>query len=436
MTDVRGASRDIRAAQIGHPSQGAPLSVLIGLEGLALGGCPINALDLGRTLRDRGHRVTVFAIDQDVKVSLLPFAEAAGFTPVLLPTDAGLISRARQIRRLAKSVDADVTHVFGPWLGPAASVAMASGRRVAIVTNWTMTNVFYTPRHTPVVVGTQRLKDELDPRHDGQVYLIEPPVDLSVDVPDPSRGAVFRREWGIAADDLVVVVVGRVDAHMKAESLNYAVQAIRQVNEPRLRLVVVGDGDAFEQIRTVADGVNEDLGRRAVILTGSLLDTRPAYNAADVALGMGGSALRALAHGKPLVVLGEQGFARIFKPATVEYFYDVGFFGETWVENPVEHLTNLLIELFDKERRDVLGRFGLSEVRLRFGLDVGAANLEKIYRSSLEDLPAAGARFATAGAVVARVVARSTLDAGRGRGRPSRSWEWIKSKGPRSCGFS
>lgn len=413
MTDLREPSRDIRGAKAGPRTSGRPLSVLMGLEGLALGGCPINALDLGRTLRDRGHRVTFFAIDEDVKVSLLPFAQAAGFMPVLLPPEAGLIARARQIRRLARSVDADVTHVFGPWLGPAASVAMASGSRVAIVTNWMMTNVFYTPRHTPIIVGTQRLKHELEPRHKGQVWLMEPPVDLSVDVPDPSRGDDFRREWGIAADDLVVAVVGRVDAHMKAESLSYAIRAIGQMDEPRLRLVVVGDGDAFEQVQSLADEVNRGLGRGAVTMIGSLHDPRPAYNAADITLGMGGSALRALAHGKPLVVLGEHGFARIFELSTMEYFYDVGFFGETRVENPVGHLASLLVELLDEERRDVLGRFGLSEVRLRFGLDGAAANLEKIYRSSLEDLPSAGARFATAGAGVARAVARETRDARR-----------------------
>ena len=78
----------------------ASMSIVIGLEGLALGGCPINALDLGRVLRERGHRVNVFAIDEKVQVSLLPYAEA-GFAVTLLPTEAGIASRAQQIRRFA-----------------------------------------------------------------------------------------------------------------------------------------------------------------------------------------------------------------------------------------------------------------------------------------------------------------------------------------------
>ena len=47
-------------------------------------------------------------------------------------------------------------------------------------------------------------------------------------------------------------------------------------------------------------------------LAGEMLDPRPAYAAADVVLGMGGSALRGMAFGKPLVV---QGVRRLLEAA-------------------------------------------------------------------------------------------------------------------------
>lgn len=394
-----------------------PLRVVIGLEGLALGGCPINALDLGWALRERGHLVNVFAIEEAVKVSLLSHAESRGFTPALLPAGAGIINRTRQLRELAQAVDADIMHVFGPWLGPAAAAAMSGHRRgAAVVTNWMMENVFYTPRDTPVIVGTQRLRDELETRHRGRVWLMEPPVDLVADAPDEARRIGFREEWGIGDDDVAVVVVGRVDVHLKAEGLQYAVRAIAAAGQPRLRLVIVGDGDAFGQLCTLAGEVNAALGRKAVLMTGALNDPRPAYDAADIALGMGGSALRVLAHGKPLIVLGERGFARIFEPSTVDHFYGAGFFGEHGPPDPVSHLASLIRSLEPEERRQLLGGFGLAEVRSRFGLDAGVAKLEAIYRTTLAESSGSFSTRVFSTGRLARGVVHERLRALRGAG--------------------
>ena len=370
------------------PNADELLSVVIGLEGLNLGGCPINALDLGRALRERGHRVNVFAIDEKVRVSLIPYAEECGFRITVLPTSAGFASRAWQIRRFADRHSADVVHVFAPWLGPAAAVAMASRRRrLAIVTNWMMANVPYTPRHTPMIVGTRLLQEEAQQTHGSRVWLMEPPVDLNAEAAGLAKAASFRHENGIADDEIAAVIVSRVDSDLKAEGIGYAIRAIAQLDQPALRLVIVGDGNAFSLISQEAKRVNAQLGREAVVLTGAKYDPRPAYSAADITLGMGGSALRSMAHGKPLIVLGERGFARIFEPATVEYFLRYGFFGDEPNNHPVDHLAAQLRRLLDKEVRTDLGTFGQAQVRARFGLDVSAEALEAIYRAEIASAP-------------------------------------------------
>lgn len=378
-----------------------PLRIVIGLEGLALGGCPINALDLGRTLRDRGHRVHVFAIDEDVRVSLIPYAQRSGFEVTLVPSNAGVASRARHIRRLADRHHADVVHVFAPWLASSASMVAASLRpRVAIVTNWMMSNVTYTPRHMPLIVGTKQMQQEAQGFHGSRVWLMEPPVDIRGEVAGAAGAGAFRREHGIAPDETVAMIVSRIDRHMKAEGIGHAIDAVGQLEDPHLRLVVVGDGDAFKEISGRAEAVNQRLGRDAVVMTGSMYDPRPAYAASDIMLGMGGSALRSLAHGKPLIVLGEQGFSRTFGPDTIDYFLTFGFYGDAAQERPVEHLALEIRSLLDPEPRRELGRFGEAQVRSRFGLDVTAESLERIYRAELGD---------SAGALRRTVASTSTL---------------------------
>ncbi len=392
---------------------GARMRILVGLEGLALGGCPINALDLARTLRDRGHQVDVFAIDEQVRVSLLPYAERTGFEVVRLPQEAGLPARAAQIRRLARRLGSDVIHVYGPWLAPAASIAAASlGSSAAVVTNWTMENVFYTAE-TPLIVGTSALRREAEARLPAPVWLLEPPVDLGADRPDPDLAAAFRAERGLA-DDHLVVVVSRLDSAMKAEGVGHAIDAIdavarldgpvdRPVDRPGVRLVVVGDGDAAEGLQVRGDAVNAAAGREVVHFTGLMPDPRAAYAAADVVLGMGGSAIRGLAHGRPVVVLGEEGFARRFDEDSVDHFLDDGFYGRGGPPDPVAHLAGLVRALLDDgDRRRLLGELGLACARERFSLETAASSLERVYADALTRRPHGRRRARVGGAMLLR----------------------------------
>ena len=58
-----------------------------------------------------------------------------------------------------------------------------------------------------------------------------------------------------------------------------------------------------------------------------MADPRPAYAAADIVIGMGGSALRGLAFAKPLIVVGEDGFSELLTPDNVSTFLSQGWYG-------------------------------------------------------------------------------------------------------------
>ena len=419
MSQAPRASNPVQDVAVHRPSQ---LSIAIGLEGLALGGCPINAIDLSRTLRRRGHRVAVFAIDEKVKVSLLPYAERAGFKVTLLPARASGPSRALQIHRFASAEQADVIHVFGPWLGPSAWAAAAfDARRTAAVTNWTMENVSYIPAGMPMIVGTRGLQRQAETTHHGPVPLMEPPVDLETDYPDPLAGSAFRRQHGIREDELLAVTVSRLDSDLKAEGIANAIDAVAELDLPALRLAIVGDGNAQDMLQRRVDAANASLGRQAVLMAGAMIDPRAAYDAADLTLGMGGSAIRSLAHGKPLIVLGVNGFARTFAPDTTDYFYDVGFFGDEGDPDPVSRLAGEIQALLPAARRQQLGSFGMAEVRQRFGLEAGADKLESIYRSALADRPSVAARISRGGHTLLKMSANEAKKAWQ-RGQSATAW--------------
>ena len=149
-------------------------------------------------------------------------------------------------------------------------------------------------------------------------------------------------------------------------------------------MTVVGDGTARDIVADRAAKANALAGRRAVVLTGELFDPRPAYAAADIMLGMGGSALRALAFGRPLVVQGEQGFWELLTPQSVDLFLQQGWYGVADGTGGAERLTAILRTLVaDPERRASLGAYGRTLAEERFSLTRAAEVQEDIYFEAL-----------------------------------------------------
>lgn len=370
--------------------------IAIGLAGLQMGGCQINAIDLARTMRARGNEVVVFAVrDDDVRSTILPYAAKAGFTVTLLEDRAGGFGTGVAIAKFARRHDADVVHVFEPWLNRPAAIAAALDRKVAVVeTNWNMENLFWGSSRIPLIVGTGSMLDEARLRRRAAVHLMEPPIDAEADRPEVSAGERFRAEHGIGVDALLAVLVSRVDKAMKRESILDAIAAVDRLGDPSAVLVVVGDGDALVEVRVAADRVNRRLGRTAVQAIGALADPRPAYNAADVVLAMGGAAIRGLAHGKPVIVLGERAFSGIYEPSSIAHFRSEGFYGLGTGLGGAELLgSHLEALLADPGRRRELGAFGLREVQDRFGLDAAAQALEAIYDDAMAHVPSATMRL-------------------------------------------
>jgi glycosyltransferase involved in cell wall biosynthesis len=187
----------------------------------------------------------------------------------------------------------------------------------------------------------------------------------------------------------VVTLVSRLGAALKLEGIERAIGAAALLAERTgLRLVIVGDGPARERVARAASDVNEQTGQATVTLTGELGDPRSAYAAADVVLGMGSSALRGMAFAKPLVVLGELGFAKLLTPESAGLFLWQGFYGLGDSDRRPELLAQILGPLLeDRTRQKALGAFSRQLVESRFSLCDAAIRQVDLYRDWLLDRP-------------------------------------------------
>lgn len=386
-----------------------PLGVIVYPHAMEIGGSQLNAVELAAAVAARGHRVAVYSEDGP----LVDRVHELGL-PHLMRHDTRRrpsLARAAHLARAARTHRASILHAY-EW-PPILEAWAASGERVRLApvgTVMSMAVAPFLPARVPLVVGTERIARSVG-RRTGALHVIEPPVDTEHNRPG-SGGGTFAAEHPLPSGTLRVVVVCRLVPELKLEGVLTAVRAVRFLQATtRLHLTIVGDGAAREEVARAAAQANAGLPMPCVTLTGELSDPRPAYDAADVALGMGGSALRALAFGVPLVVQGEGGFFELLEPASLHRFLDQGFYGRSDLDPAAarESLAGILRGLAaDSGRRRDLGVWGRSLVEERFSLSAAAARQESIYRAALAELPTR-AGWAADGIAAAPTFARHTV---------------------------
>jgi hypothetical protein len=212
-------------------------------------------------------------------------------------------------------------------------------------------------------------------------------VDLERDSTAAVPTGEFLADHGLAADHLRLVIVSRLDGEplrpVKSTGIEAALNALERLGPTDIDLVIVGTGMEEARLRRIGECVNARLGRRACVFTGPISDPRPAYAAADIVLGMGGSAARALSFGKPLIVAGEYGWFRTFTPDSAAELFRSSFWSEEPIAQPVDELTRELVPLFaSADERARLGRFGRSFAESNFGITAMAERLAAVYEDA------------------------------------------------------
>ncbi|GGF90410.1 hypothetical protein GCM10007304_00360 [Rhodococcoides trifolii] len=371
------------------------MRILVYPHDLALGGSQINAIELAAAVKAEGHEVIVYG-NRGPLVGMIADL-GVEFVASPIPRRRPSPRVVADLRRTLIDNRIDIAHGY-EW-PPALEIALATRGTAAtpVTTVMSMAVAPFLPRTTDLVVGTRQIADDEGRRGRRLVSVIEPPVDLTTNAASAVDPSEFVHTRGLDPSASTVVTVTRLARELKLEGTLVAMDVIGELARTRrVQLVVVGDGPARAEVDRRARLVNDRVGRTVVIVTGQLDDPRAAYACADVVIGMGGSALRAMAFSKPVVVQGESGFWCALRPDTVEQFLWAGWYG-TGTDRADGHreLTRHLVPLLDDAHsRERLGAFSYDTVRTRFSLADAGAEQIRIYEAAIARRHARGRRDA------------------------------------------
>lgn len=390
------------------------MKIIVYPHALSIGGSQINAVDLAAGVRDRGHDVAVFGRPgpladyiRQVDLELIPAPDSKRRPAPEIMKRLVDLCRDRQI---------DLVHGYEwppaleAYYGPQLALGVP-----ALASVLSMTVASFLPPSMPLTVCTAENQARAQRDRRAKVELLDMPVDITANHPAFDPGD-FRETHGVPDGRPLVVCVSRLARELKQEGLERAIAAAEQLNEKDpMTLVIVGGGPAEQELRAQAAEVNDRVGEGTVILTGQLMDPRPAYAAADLLIGMGGSTLRGAAFGKASIVLGEDGFSEFLSPETLHMFQWYGFYGLGDGDRGPDRLVGQIRELVDDtDRRAELAAYARELIVGSYSQAALSEKLEGIYRKVLAE-PPPRTRALAEGAVSAAQVVGYKLERRRAR---------------------
>ncbi|MEW6398218.1 MAG: glycosyltransferase [Bacillota bacterium] len=372
-----------------------PVRILLTTMALELGGAETHVVSLAAALRERGHQVVVASAGG----SLVDRLGQAGVPHELVPLHSRhplhLLRGARGLRRLMDRFPPDVVHAHARI--PAFLCDLVRGP-VPLVTTYHGIYAAGFPWSLVTRAGDLTIAVSEDVRRyicqrfrvdPGRVLVIPNGIDVSAFRPglDPSP---VRLRAGLSPGDIAILHAGRLERDVVAGTLTVLKAAPAFLADPRVSLLVLGDGPERERVLAEMDRVNREVGRPAVRWMGRQEEMPRWYSLAALVLGSGRVALEAMACARPVIIVGGQGSERarglaevagLAEPAACEDLMATNFCARGY--GHLDPLTTVVrgvrSVLENAELAARLGREGRALVESRYSLAVVSTRVEETY---------------------------------------------------------
>lgn len=360
------------------------MRILSFTDQLGIGGSQVNAIELAAALQNiHGFEVSLFG-NPGPMVNLIR-AKGLRYIPSPHPGFLPSPGRIRALRESIRNERPALVHVWDWWQCLDAFYGVHVPMRIPMIaTVMEMTIPRLLPKRLPTTFGTPDLVAEAKLQGRNPVALLVPPVDVETNAPDVSDPGSFFDQWSLDESEIKLITISRLATHLKGESLHRTIDAVgRLAHTLPIKFIIVGDGPERAALERRAADINKKVGRDCVLVIGPMLDPRSAYAAADIFIGMGGSALRAMAFHKPVIVVGENGYSSCFLPETAESIYQKGLYGSGDGDPENQALVSNICKLASMSRDwPRLGQFSRQFVVSRFSIEAVSERFAQLCRAT------------------------------------------------------
>lgn len=295
------------------------MKLLLITMGLDIGGAETHIVELACELKRRGYDVVV-ASNGGVYVEELEGVGIKHYTvPLHTKNPVCMLKSCRLLKKILKEEKIRLVHAHARI---PAFIAGKMCRKLGIpfvtTAHWVFSTRFGLKYITDWGEKTVAVSEDI------KRYLIDNYKIASSDITVTINGINTNKfsseipfddvaeEFGIRKDAFRIVHVSRIDYSREAVAFILAkiMPEIKKII-PNAQLIIVGGGNAFDDLKAVADSPD-------IILAGPRRDINKFVSAADLFVGVSRAALEAMAAGKPAIVAGNEGDIGLFSPEKLE----------------------------------------------------------------------------------------------------------------------
>jgi glycosyltransferase involved in cell wall biosynthesis len=277
-----------------------PLTVVQVIPDLESGGAGAHVVQVAEALVEGGHRAVVVSEGGRMESDLARIGATFVRLPVASKNPSQIVTNGRRLAALAREQRADLLHAQSR--APAWSCLLA-GKLASVPYVATCDNLYREQnplkrlynsamvRGARVIALGERLARMIEERYHTpreKIAVIDRSVDLAAFDPvrvEPGRVESLARRWGVAADDRVVLLPGRLTRRKGAHVLIAAAQRLRDAGLKNFVCVLAGEEQQGSRYGAeLWDRVHQSELAQYVRIVGHCDDMPAAYALADIAV--------------------------------------------------------------------------------------------------------------------------------------------------------
>lgn len=368
------------------------IKILMSLMQLDIGGAETHVLELAKELTRRGNEVIVTSNGGAYEAELEKLGIKHYKVPLQNKNPLNVIKAFKSLKKIIIKEKIDLVHsharipsfILGklhkkmgfPFVTSAHGV-FTTKYGLKYITDWGQAVVAVSEDIKKYLLDNYNFPEE-------KIVVTINGIDLSVFSPDTDKTKAYS-EFGISDDDFTVVFVSRLDTDC-TKAAREILSKIGELTEkiPNFKFLIVGGGNDFEHIKTLADTANQKYGKR-VILSGARTDMANVISPAKLFVGVSRAALEAMASGIPVILAGNQGYIGLFNEDVSKISYDTNFCGRGYGEISDTNLYEEILKFhsLSDETKKELGEYGRSFVKEHYSVDKMTDDTVKVYNMVL-----------------------------------------------------
>lgn len=337
------------------------MKILMTLMGLDIGGAETHVLELSRALAEMGEDITV-ASKGGVYVKEL---EECGIKHVTLPLHTknpfSVIKSYFGLKGLIKKEKFDIVHAHARI--PAFICGLLHRRlhfRFVCSAHWVFDVNALWRRIADWGEKTIAVSEDIKQYVIDNYGVFSDNISVTINGVDMKKFSAdtdcadVARELGLPEKRRTIVYVSRMDTDRSgaARMLAEIAPSLKE-KYGDLQIVIVGGGDDFEYVKSLAENANSTAGTDFVHMTGARTDINKLIALGDVFVGVSRAVLEAMSASKPVVIAGNEGYIGLLGKENMDVAVATNFCCRGCEETTNELLFRDLCRLLDMDAEEI-----------------------------------------------------------------------------------